>query len=46
MSIRKIFIGGNWKCNNTFEQTKSLLNNVINKLNYNHQNIGRLINLI
>ncbi|CAD8118244.1 unnamed protein product [Paramecium sonneborni] len=30
--MRRYFVGGNWKCNNTIAQTQSLINTVINKL--------------
>jgi len=31
---RKLFIGGNWKCNNTLSQTKELVEKVINQLKF------------
>jgi triosephosphate isomerase len=30
--MRRFFIGGNWKCNNTLAQTEKLIKNVLNKL--------------
>ncbi|CAD8206625.1 unnamed protein product [Paramecium pentaurelia] len=30
--MRRYFVGGNWKCNNTIAQTQSLINTVINRL--------------
>lgn len=30
--MRRFFIGGNWKCNNTVAQTEDLVKNVYNKL--------------
>jgi triosephosphate isomerase len=32
--IRKNFVGGNWKSNNTQAETKSIVENVLNKLNF------------
>jgi triosephosphate isomerase (TIM) len=32
MALRKLFVGGNWKCNNTLSQTQELVKNVYNKL--------------
>lgn len=40
---RKLFIGGNWKSNNTLSETKNLMNNVINKINYDTNKIEVLI---
>lgn len=34
MALRRLFVGGNWKCNNTLSQSKELVNNVLNKLNF------------
>ncbi|KRW98733.1 Triosephosphate isomerase [Pseudocohnilembus persalinus] len=34
MSVRRLFVGGNWKCNNTYQQTKDIVNNVYNKLTF------------
>jgi len=31
---RKLFIGGNWKCNNTLAQTKELVEKVVNPLKF------------
>lgn len=39
-STRKLFIGGNWKSNNTLDQTKDLVNNVINKLEFDPKIVG------
>lgn len=30
--MRKVFIGGNWKSNNTLPQTQSMIGNIIDKL--------------
>ena len=40
---RKLFIGGNWKCNNTLEQTQQLMNNVINKIKFDNSKMDVLI---
>ena len=40
---RKIFIGGNWKCNNTLKQTQDLMNNTINKIIYDTTKMDILI---
>jgi len=32
--MRKFFVGGNWKSNNTFQATKDLVKNVYNKLKF------------
>jgi len=37
---RKRFVGGNWKCNNTQAKTKELVENVINKLNFDENKTG------
>ena len=30
--MRKAFIGGNWKCNNSLAQTQNLITSVVDKL--------------
>jgi len=35
MALRRLFVGGNWKSNNTLEQTKDVVSNVYNKLSFN-----------
>ena len=42
-STRKLFVGGNWKSNNTLDQTKELVNNVINKLEFDPKVVGTSI---
>ena len=37
---RKLFVGGNWKCNQTLQQTKDLVGTVINQLKYNENKVG------
>jgi triosephosphate isomerase (TIM) len=31
---RRKFVGGNWKCNNTLQQSLDLVENVYNKLDF------------
>lgn len=38
--MRKAFIGGNWKCNNTLGQTKALVENVVDKLEFDPEKVG------
>ena len=33
--MRKLLVGGNWKCNNTLAQSKALVNDVLNALKFN-----------
>ena len=40
---RKLFIGGNWKSNNTLSQTKDLVKNTINKILYDPTKLDVLI---
>ena len=30
--MRKVFIGGNWKCNNTLAKTKTIMDEVVDQL--------------
>ena len=39
MALRRLFVGGNWKSNNTFSQTQDLVKNVYNKLQFNPQKV-------
>lgn len=39
---RKLFIGGNWKSNNTTAQTKALVEEVLKKLKYDSDKLGKL----
>ena len=43
--MRRFFVGGNWKSNNTVAQTQSLVNGVINKLVFDPKKVGNKINL-
>ena len=38
--MRKVFMGGNWKCNNTLGQTKQLIEGVIDRLEFDPQRVG------
>lgn len=31
---KKLFVGGNWKCNNTLKDTRNITDNVVNKLKF------------
>lgn len=42
-SRNKRFIGGNWKSNNGLKETKTLMEQTINKLNFNANNVGILL---
>ena len=39
-SRNKLFIGGNWKSNNTLQQSITLTNNTINSLQYDPDKVG------
>lgn len=39
MAARRLFVGGNWKCNNTLAQTKDLVNKVYNKLKFDSNKV-------
>lgn len=38
-SKRRCFIGGNWKSNNTINQTDSLVTDVLKKLEFDHEKV-------
>lgn len=38
--FKKLFIGGNWKCNNTLQQSKDLVEKVYNNLKFDEKKIG------
>jgi triosephosphate isomerase len=40
---RRLIIGGNWKCNLTQNAATALINNVLNKLEYNHEKVEVLV---
>ena len=39
--MRKAFIGGNWKCNNSLAQTQNLLTSVVDKLEFDKEKVGK-----
>jgi hypothetical protein len=41
-SRNKRFIGGNWKSNNGINETKTLIEQTVNKLKYNSNNVGTI----
>jgi len=41
-STKRLFIGGNWKCNNTLVESKLLVENVLNKLSFDENRVGKL----
>jgi|JI10StandDraft_1071094.scaffolds.fasta_scaffold4357154_1 triosephosphate isomerase len=38
--MRKLFFGGNWKCNNTLAQTQGLVGSLLDKLEFDPQEAG------
>lgn len=38
-ALRRLFVGGNWKCNNTLSQTKDLINNTLNKIRFDQNKV-------
>jgi triosephosphate isomerase len=36
---RQYFVGGNWKCNGTLAFAKDLVENVLNKVEYNQEKV-------
>lgn len=42
---RKYFVGGNWKCNGTQAFAKDLVENVLNKAEYNHDKVGKYLQI-
>lgn len=38
--MRKLFFGGNWKCNNTLAQTQGLVSSLLDKLEFNPEHVG------
>jgi triosephosphate isomerase len=40
---RRLIIGGNWKCNLTQNSVASLVDNVLNKLEYNKEKVEVLV---
>jgi len=40
---RKLLVGGNWKCNNTLEESSALVRNIVNKIEFDPAKIGKFI---
>jgi hypothetical protein len=40
--MRKLFFGGNWKCNNTLAQTQGLVSSLLDKLEFDPQQAGNI----
>jgi len=43
---RKMIVGGNWKCNGTVQSIKDLVNDILNKAEYDHNKIEVLVSPI
>ena len=43
---RKLFVGGNWKCNNTFADTEKLVINTLNKMVFDANKLGFIKKII
>lgn len=46
MAARRLFVGGNWKCNNSMTQTRDLINNVLNKLTFDTTKVDVIVSPI
>ncbi len=42
-NVRKLFVGGNWKSNNTLGQTQDLVKKTINSLKFDANKVGNII---
>ena len=42
-ALRRLFIGGNWKSNNTLAQTKDLVENTLNKIKFDQNKVGNIL---
>lgn len=40
---KKVIVGGNWKCNGTLDSIKELINNVLNKTEFNPDQVEVVI---
>lgn len=40
---KKNFVGGNWKCNGSVDKNRELINDVINKLEFDPSKVGKEI---
>ncbi|EGR31095.1 triosephosphate isomerase, putative [Ichthyophthirius multifiliis] len=43
MAVRRLFVGGNWKCNNTYNQTQSLVKDVLNKITFDPKKVDVVV---
>ena len=41
--MKKVFFGGNWKCNNTLGETKGLIENIVNVLEFDSERVGNFL---
>lgn len=41
MHQRKVFFGGNWKCNNSLVQTKKIIEEVLDNLVFDPSKVGK-----
>jgi triosephosphate isomerase (TIM) len=41
--MRKVFIGGNWKCNNTLAQTQQMITNVVDILEFDDTKVDVIV---
>jgi triosephosphate isomerase len=44
--MRKLFIGGNWKSNNTLAQTQALVTSLLDKLEFDPEKVGTFSNYL
>jgi triosephosphate isomerase len=42
-SLKKLFVGGNWKSNNTLAESKNLVENVLNKLDFDPNRVDVVV---
>jgi hypothetical protein len=40
-NLRKIIVGGNWKCHNTTAETENLLKNTVNNIKFDAEKVGK-----
>lgn len=43
MQQRKVFMGGNWKCNNNLVGTKNIIESVLDQLTFDANRVGKFI---
>ena len=44
-NTRQYFVGGNWKCNGTLAFLKDIVENVLNKVEYNQERVCKIISI-